>query len=168
MSGFTENQASEANERSGTCDRIMTWQAGRDMLPLVGPIAQDIARLKARLDRLHPELEHLEKIRIHLDWPMRSRRYQVEEDIATARVELHQVQVELEKLGLVVLDAEIGLVGFPTLVNERRAYFSWHPGEELLGHWNYADEFVRRLVPTEWTQSEPTRIGRVRSRSRRK
>ena len=168
MSGFTENQASEANDRSGACDRIMTWQAGRDMLPLVGQIAQDIARLKARLDRLHPELEHLEKIRLHLDWPMRARRYQVEEDIAAVHVELSQVQAELIKLGLVVLDAEIGLVGFPTLVNERRAYFSWHPGEEQLGYWNYADEFVRRAVPEDWTLSEPTRIGRVRSRSRRK
>ena len=168
MSGFTENQASEANDRSGTLDRIMTWQAGRDMLPLVGPIAQDIARLKARLDRLHPELEHLEKIRLHLDWSMRSRRYQVEEDIAAVQVELTQVQAELSTLGLVVLDAEIGLVGFPTLVNERRAYFSWHPGEEQLGYWNYADEFVRRPVPEDWTLSEPTRIGRVRSRSRRK
>ena len=168
MSGFTENQASEANDRSGTNDRIMTWQAGRDMLPLVGQIAQDIARLKARLDRLHPELEHLEKIRLHLDWPMRARRYQVEEDIAAVRVELSQVQAELSSLGLVVLDAEIGLVGFPTLVNDRRAYFSWHPGEDQLGYWNYADEFVRRPVPEDWTLSEPTRIGRVRSRSRRK
>ena len=167
MSGFTENQASEANNRSGACDRIMTWQAGRDMLPLVGQIAQDIARLKARLDRLHPELEHLEKIRLHLDWPMRARRYQVEEDIAAVQFELSQVQAELSTLGLVVLDAEIGLVGFPTLVNERRAYFSWHPGEEQLGYWNYADEFVRRPVPEDWTLSEPTRIGRVRSRSRR-
>ena len=167
MSGFTENQASEANDRSGTCDRIMTWQAGRDMLPLVGQIAQDIARLKARLDRLHPELEHLEKIRLHLDWPMRARRYQVEEDIAAVEIELSQVQAELNKLGLVVLDAEIGLVGFPTLVNERRAYFSWHPGEDHLGFWNYAEEYVRRPVPEDWTLSEPTRIGRVRSRSRR-
>ena len=168
MSGFTENQASEANGRSGACDRIMTWQAGRDMLPLVGPIAQDIARLKARLDRLHSELTHLEKIRLHLDWPMRARRYQVEEEIAAVQVELAQVQAELTNLGLVVLDPEIGLVGFPTLVNERRAYFSWHPGEEQLCYWSYADESARRPVPEDWTLSEPTRIGRVRSRSRRK
>ena len=168
MGGFTENQAFEANERPGTSDRIMTWQAGRDMLPLVGQIALDIARLTTRAEQLQQELANLEKLRRNLDWPQRSRRYQLEDEAVAVQADLRAVQTELETLGLTLLDPAVGLVGFPTMVNERRAFFSWHPGEDDLAWWNYAEEFVRRPVPQEWTQSEPTRIVRVRSKSRRK
>lgn len=168
MSGFTENQASQAGGRYGAADRVMTWQASRDMLPLVGQIAQEVIALSARLARLLPEQASLDRRRLQLDWPGRSRRYQLDEEIVQVQAELRRTEGELEALGLAVLDGEAGLVGFPTLVNERRAFFSWQPGEEQLGHWNYADEQLRRPVPEEWTLSEPTRIVRVRSKPRRK
>jgi hypothetical protein len=51
---------------------------------------------------------------------------------------------------VVLLDDLQGRVGFPTLVNNRRAYFSWHPGEEGLHSWQFADEDIARPIPMAW------------------
>jgi hypothetical protein len=53
-------------------------------------------------------------------------------------------------------------------VNDRRAYFSWQPGEEGLLFWNYADDFTRRPVPESWTEAPRERPARKQSRPRKK
>jgi hypothetical protein len=165
MSGSIENQTPGASERSGATDRVLTWHASRAMLPLVGRIARDVADLHARLGRLRPELAQLESNRVHLDWPKRRRRYQLEEDVRAAEAELRAAAAELDLLGVALLDEAAGLVGFPTLVNERRAHFSWRPGEEVLGFWSYAGETARHAVPEEWALP---RRERGRSKPRRR
>jgi hypothetical protein len=121
------------------------------MLPLVGRIARDIAGRHAQLARLRPEQARLERNRRTLAWPERARRYQLQEEVASAERELHDALAELEVLGVVLLDPAAGLVGFPTVVNDRRAFFSWQPGEAGLDFWNYAGDTVRRRVPEAWT-----------------
>jgi hypothetical protein len=161
MSGFTENRTPGASERSEPPERVLTWHASRAMLPLVGRIARDIATLYERLALLRPEFAQLQRNRRSLDWPGRHRRYQLEEEIAGLEASRRLVVGELEALGVVLLDPGRGLVGFPTRVNDRAAYFSWQPDEDSLLTWNYAGDGVRRPVPQEWTQPP-----RQRSRSR--
>ena len=168
MSGFIENRASGASEQPGTRDRVLTWHASRAMLPLVGRIAQDVAHHHKRLARMGPEFARLERNRRTLAWPDRARRYQLEEEIKTGQAELRTALAELEALGVVVLDAVLGLVGFPTMVNERRAFFSWRPGEESLLFWCYADDLTRRPVPESWTETPRERPARGKSRPRKK
>src|SRR5262245_21725966 len=127
MNGFTENRASGASERPGANDRVLTWEASRAMFPLVSRIAQDVAQRHQLLATLHPEQERLERSRRTLDWPRRRRRYELQEEIAAAEADLRHARAELEALGLALLDPATGLVGFPTLVNDRRAFFSWKP-----------------------------------------
>jgi hypothetical protein len=162
MSGFTENRTPDASERSGSSERVLTWHASRAMLPLVGRIARDIASHQQHLVQLRPELDHLDRNRRTLDWPQRRRRYQLEEEIATLESALRTVIAELEALGVALLDPACGLIGFPTRVNDRPAYFSWQPGEDTLQTWNYAGDHVRRIVPEEWTQPVPRQRGRSR------
>jgi hypothetical protein len=161
MSGFTENRAPGASERSGPPDRMLTWHASCAMLPLVGRIAHDLVQHHQRLVQLRPEFAQLERKRRTLDWPGRRRRYQLEEEIKGLEAALQGVLGELEALGVALLERTTGLVGFPTRVNDRPAYFSWRPGEDSLDTWNYAGDLVRRPVPEEWTQ-----VPRPRSRSR--
>jgi hypothetical protein len=146
----------------------MTWHASRAMLPLVARIAQDIAHHHQRLVRMQPELGQLERNRLHLDWAGRSRRYQLEEEVTADRTALRSLQAELEVLGVTVIEPALGLVGFPTLVNERKAFFSWRPGEDNLLFWNYADDSARSPVPEEWTEVPHERPSRSRSRPRKK
>jgi hypothetical protein len=167
MNGYTENRASEASERPGPNDLVLTWGASHAMLPLVGRIVADIVDGHARLDALRPERERLDRQRHSLAWPERSRRYQVQEEIAVVEKELRQANGELEGLGVAVLHGPSGLIGFPTIVNDRRAFFSWRPGEENVVYWNFVGDPVRHDVPESWTKSPPAPRPR-RGKSRRK
>ncbi len=164
MNGFTGNRASGASERPGPGERVLTWGACRAMLPLVGRIADEIARHHECLSRLRPEQAQLDRHRQTLDWPGRARRYQLQEEIAAAESELQRACAELETLGLVLLHAPTGLVGFPTIVNDRRAYFSWRPGEEGPGYWSFAGEEERHPVPASWTKQPAERPRRGKTR----
>jgi hypothetical protein len=164
MNGFTGKRASGASERPGPEERVLTWGACRAMLPLVGHIAADIVRHHERLARLRPEQAQLDERRRHLDWPGRARRYEIQEEIAAVQGDLVKACAELEALGLALLDGPSGLVGFPTIVNDRRAYFSWRPGEEGPGFWSFAGDDVRHPVPEAWTRPPPERPRRGKPR----
>ena len=67
---------------------------------------------------------------------------------------------------MALLDICRGPVGFPTMVNDRKAFFSWKLGEDGLKSWNFADELVRHPVPENWTK-RARRIGRGKSKPKR-
>jgi len=165
MNGFTEH-VSGASERGGA-ERLLTWGESRAMLPLVGRVAKDVISQRQHLAELQPERDRLDGRRHHLDWPQRQRRYQIQEEIAACQKELRAVEAELEALGLTLLDADTGLVGFPTMVNNRQAFFSWKPDEDGLLYWNFADDTVRRPVPEDWTRPTRESTGRGRSKNRK-
>jgi hypothetical protein len=164
MNGYTENRASGAYERPGPHDLVFTWGTSHAMLPLVGRIVADLMQGHDRLAQLRPEQERLDSQRQTLAWPQRSRRYQVQEEITTVEKELRQVYAELESLGVAVLHGPSGLIGFPTIVNERRAFFSWRPGEEDVRYWNFVGDPVRHAVPESWTKTPPAPRSRRKSR----
>src|SRR4051794_18137291 len=102
------------------------------MLPLVQQIAQDIVNSRRAVGRLQPEEEQLDRERRSLDWPMRNRRYEIKEELLKPEKGLEAAPAELRNLALVLLNKAEGRIGSPTMVNNRRAYFSWRLGEEAL------------------------------------
>src|SRR5215207_3256082 len=160
MNGFTEYQASGASEASGRNGVVLTWAAAHGMLPLVRRIVADIVPLCGLLDRLRPEKDRLDRARLSLDWPQRSRRYQLTEEIAQVEARLQAARGELESLGVALVDADLGQVGFPTIVNNRRAFFSWQPGDEGVDFWHFVGSRHRRPVPPGWKEPEEARRGK--------
>jgi hypothetical protein len=120
------------------------------MLPLVERILTDLRARQGILERLAPEQLRLDRQKRDLSWPERQRRYQIQDEIAVAEQDLQETVDELSNLGVALLDAETGRVGFPTMVNNRRAYFSWRPGENGLHSWHFAEESVCRPIPAAW------------------
>jgi hypothetical protein len=163
MNGFTEPGTSDASEGLAYHDRVLTWDASLAMLPLVGRIAADVRRLHSELAKMVPERDRLERDRRNLSWPDRARRYELEEEVAAAEKDFADAKAELEVVGVALLDPVAGLVGFPTVVNDRPAFFSWRPDEEGLNFWNFAGDTVRRPVPADWTK--PARERKTRRRS---
>ena len=150
MSGsrsFSTPDASETPERS---EAVLSLKTVQKMLPLVKRIVEDILANHRAVLRLYPEADRLDRQRHQLDWPGRQRRYQIKEELARADQSLQANVAELHELGLVLLDESLGQIGFPTLVNNRKAYFSWHSGEETLNTWQFADEDVQRPIPASW------------------
>jgi hypothetical protein len=166
MNGFTEHQASGASEASGPSGVVLTWATAQSMLPLVRQIVADIVQHARRLEQLRPEKDRLDRARLSLDWAGRSRRYQVSEEILQEESRLQEVRSELDGLGVALVDAEVGQVGFPTIVNNRRAYFSWRPSDEGLDFWHFVDSGHRRAVPPAW--KEPTENRREPARKPRR
>lgn len=150
MSGSRSYPTSDASESPERGEVVLSLKTVHKMLPLVQQIAQDLVNIHASAARLLPEEERLDRDRRSLDWPARQRRYEVKEELARSERELEVAHAELRDLGVVVLDDLLGRVGFPTLVNNRRAYFSWVLGEDGLHTWRFADEDVDRPIPASW------------------
>jgi hypothetical protein len=141
---------SDASEKPERNEVVLSLRTVQKMLPLVQKIAQDVVDAHRDIAQLHPDEARLDRERHSLDWPGRKKRYEVKEAVAKAQKQLDFALAELRELGLVMLDEFDGRVGFPTLVNNRKAYFSWHLGEERLQHWRFADEEVDRPIPAPW------------------
>jgi hypothetical protein len=159
MNGYTENAASGAPEKPERREQPLTLEVARRMLPLVRRVVDDILSHRQRLAELIPEQERLDRERRNLAWPNRLRRYRLRDEIAGVEHDLLDARAELEVLGLELVDLDAGQLGFPTLVNERAAFFSWKRGEEEISYWHYADETLRRRIPASWSRT-PERVGR--------
>ena len=153
MSGFAENTAHDASEKPDRQESVIPLGTACRMLPLVRLIVQDVLADRLRLAHLQPERQRLDRQRRTLAWPERARRYQIQEEIAAAAQHLQAALEELESLGLELLDPSEGRVGFPTLVNNARAYFSWRPNEEGMHFWHFAGETLRRPIPAAWRKT---------------
>jgi hypothetical protein len=160
MNGSTENTAFGASESPEPRETVLSLGTARDMVPLVKQVVLDILHQQKVLGRLQPEQERLDRQRRELAWPERQRRYQVREEVAAAERELYGALAELQALGVSLLDIETGRVGFPTMVNERRAYFSWKPGDEGVRTWHFADETALRPIPGSWAKVAETQRSR--------
>jgi hypothetical protein len=167
MNGFTERRTSGQGERPGRNDLVLTWEASSAMLPLVRLVVADVLRHQQRLAQLQPERDRLQRNRLQLAWLERARRYEIEEEITTVVNELRSSRGELENLGVALLDTDAGLVGFPTIVNNRRAFFSWKPGEDGLTFWNFAGDRNRRHVPVGWTNACKEKSAERRSKPKK-
>jgi hypothetical protein len=148
MSGSTENMASGTPEQRG--EVVFNLSTVQRMLPLVQRIIGDFLQSQKVVDRLAPEQDRLDRQRRELAWPERQRRYQVREELSVAERELQEAMIELQVLNVALLDPETGRVGFPTLVNNRRAFFSWKPADEGLHFWHFAEESIIRPIPSAW------------------
>jgi hypothetical protein len=158
MSGPTEDTASSASEKPERRHEVFALGTARRMLPLVRHVVHDLVQARQVLARLQPEKATLDRQRRNLAWPERSRRYQLDEEIAVYEERLQDALAELEGvLGVVLLDADSGRVGFPTKINERQAFFSWQPSEEGLQYWHFAGDGTRRQIPTSWSAAVDVR-----------
>jgi hypothetical protein len=150
MSGSTGNKAFGASEKPERGTAVFSLNLAQRMLPLVERIIADILECQQKSAKLTPEQDRLQRHRRELTWPERHRRYRLEEELSAVENRRLEVVDELRELGIALLDPEQGRVGFPTIVNDRRACFSWSPSEENIRFWHFADETVRRPIPQAW------------------
>jgi hypothetical protein len=158
MNGSTENRAQGASEKPGRRQTVLNLATARRMLPLVQRVVGDVMDHWRRLAQLRPEQYRLDRQRRTLAWPERYRRYQIREDVALAERGLQEALAELEALTVVLLDPAVGRVGFPTVVNNREAFFSWQFGEDTLQYWHFREDTARRVIPASWAKSANMRL----------
>jgi hypothetical protein len=158
MNGSKGNAAFNASDMPDGHDNILSLNAAQRMLPLVQRVVEDILADRKALEGLAPEQARLDRHKRDLVWQERQRRYQLQEEAATVENHMDNAVEELHTLGLKVLEPDVGRIGFPTLVNDRRAFFSWQPGEETLHSWQFAEETVSRPIPPQWWEVEESSV----------
>jgi hypothetical protein len=157
MSGFPK-KASQAAKPSGRVEPLFELPTVIRMLPLVKRIASDLLETRAELRTLRHEGKRLDRQRHDLSWPERRRRYLVHETISDVERRAKSIVNELETLGVAVIDGATAQLGFPTIVNNKLAFFSWLPGEDSVSRWHYDNDFAnRRQVPEAWYEPLPVR-----------
>ena len=73
---------------------------------------------------------------------------------------LRQAAEEIEGLGCLLKDLDIGLVDFPCRLGEREVYLCWKLGESNIRFWHYTDEgFAGRKPLDEETIRQMQRSG---------
>jgi hypothetical protein len=152
MSGSTDYRASDPAEKPARRTGAFELSTARRMLTLVERIVADISHARQDLAEMGPEQERLDRQKRLLSWPERSRRYGLRDDIAARELTIQEASAELNQLGVELLDPERGRIGFPTLVNHRKAYFSWQVGEETIRFWHYAGDAERQPIPPGWSK----------------
>src|SRR5687768_16991524 len=110
-------------------DKVLNLRTVHKMLPLVQRIIGEILQRHRELGRLNPKQDRLERLKRELSWQQRKERYLLQEEIGVHDRGITDALDELQSLGVVLLDPAEGQVGFPTLVNNRPAYFTWRPGD---------------------------------------
>lgn len=159
MSGFLENRASETPRQSDSKERILTISTARKMLPLVERIVTDILNEQNAIDEIQPRLAQLDRQRHDLVWLERQQRYELRDEVCKREQRLEDSREELRQLGVVMINPDIGRIGFPTLVNNRMAFFAWWPGEETVKRWHFATELRCRSIPNSWVEEDQVTLG---------
>jgi hypothetical protein len=158
MNGSKGNAAFNASEKPERRDLVLNLNTANRMLPLVQRVVEDIRADRKALIRLQPEIARLDRQKRDLAWQERQRRYRVHDEAAATEKHLQDSLEELDTLGLTMLEMGGGLIGFPTLVNDRRAYFTWHPGEDTLHSWQFEDDGTSRPIPASWWKVSDTEL----------
>ena len=129
---------------------IMTLETAESMLPLASRVAEDLKVVSSRVRLLRAQKNFYEKKKNTLNWKERRKFYEVTDELFVTEMTLENTLTEIKNIGVEPLVPELGLIGFPTLVNNRKAFFSWKPGEPCVSFWNFSEELNRRPVPPTW------------------
>src|SRR5947207_15721101 len=111
-------RASNSARQSARAAVVLDLPTVQKMLPLVRRIVADLLAAEQDNGSLLWELEGLDRNRRTLTWPERQRRYQVQDDINRVKDRRRELEGELGGLGVKLVDAIHGRVGFPTIVNQ--------------------------------------------------
>ena len=124
--------------------RFVTWQQATDALPEVGRI---LRRMRVIRDQ-----RLLTRERLDLLWAALERGDPVLDDIGTLQAaldagaeEFGTLVADLEALGGILKDLDMGLVDFPTLAGGSEVYLCWQLGEDGVQYWHgLAEGFAGR------------------------
>lgn len=150
-----------SSQRRSTVRAYLTLAEAEARLPLVRLIAANVQARWTRLARLEREQADLERRRLNLDWPERSRRYEITDEIARERQQLQEEVTELEQVQGILVDPVQGEVAFPAVVQSRSAYFVWSLGDDRIHWWCFANEPNRRPIPPAWRKKADAGSGKA-------
>ncbi len=125
--------------------RYFTLTEAEAALPAVEKVLKDALFLKSEYETAEREIEAVTQ-QIYLMGGVRldsGKILAVRARKDNAAVKLKERFEEIQEIGCLVKDLDIGLIDFPTLYRGDEVYLCWRFGEEGIGFWHGVDEGFR-------------------------
>jgi hypothetical protein len=129
----------EPNERE---ERLFDRQEAEKLLPLLEPLVTSAREQKKRLDSFDHELSQVQNRILLYGGLLPPYSYLAEQKAQRDRclAALREAIGRIEQNGCVLKDLDLGLVDFPSLVNDEQVYLCWKLGEDRIRFWHRTDE----------------------------
>jgi hypothetical protein len=121
--------------------KLFTVEEANAALPLVQAIVKDVVRVSHDIVERRERLCQVRAGRKPTSGDLYAEELaQTEQDLEQERARLYEFAGELRELGVELKDGLIGLVDFPSRVDDRIVYLCWKLGEPEVLHWHELDE----------------------------
>ena len=132
-------------------DRTFTPVEANNALAQVRPVAERMVATRERLRELEREQRNVVTTIAGNGSGFAVADARAPEYAALVR-ELEACVAELERLGVVVKDADLGLLDFPARRRGEDVLLCWHVGEESVAAWHGTDEGFAGRKPIDWVE----------------
>lgn len=129
--------------------KYFTREEAEALLPRVEPLLEELQRLRAIFLEHETSLSAFqEKVMGNGHLPP-AEVVQEREAITETAERMDEILAEINTLGILVKDLDMGLIDFPTLRHGREVYLCWRLGEEGIGWWHPTDSGFSGRQPIE-------------------
>jgi len=128
------------SERPNAGRKLFTVEEANAALPLVQAIVKDVVAVSQDIVERRERLAQIKSGRRgKSNDPYAEELVGAEVELEKERVRLYEFADELRELGVELKDGLIGLVDFPSLLDDRVVYLCWKLGESEVLHWHELD-----------------------------
>lgn len=119
-----------------------TLEEAQSLIPSVDRLLRKAVELKSGYKSAEKRVESFQRRIVMMGGLVvdRSEVKQTREQRDEAAAGLRRVMEEVQELGCLVKDLDIGLVDFPTVFQGREVYLCWKLGEPAIAFWHGTDE----------------------------
>jgi hypothetical protein len=122
-----------------------TLAEAQGLIPKVERLLRNAIDRKSEFDEAERALQSFTERAMMLGGVLvdRVRAFELRNRREAAVAHLREAIEEIQRLGCVVKDLDMGLVDFPTLLRGQEVYLCWKLGEPSIGFWHGVDEGFR-------------------------
>jgi hypothetical protein len=119
-----------------------TLAEAESLIPNVDRLLRKAIELKSGFASAEQHIESFQRRIIMMGGVVvdRAKAKEAREHRDDAAAQLHSVIEEVQEIGCVVKDLDVGLIDFPTVFQGREVYLCWKLGEPAIAFWHGTDE----------------------------
>ena len=139
---MADDERDDELEDEGREERLFDRQEAERLLPLLESLLTTAIEKKKRTDGIDQEFSQVQNRILLYGGIIPPYAYLAEKKLErdTSMNALREAMARIEQTGCVVKDLDIGLVDFPSIVNDEQVYLCWKLGEERIRYWHRMDE----------------------------
>ena len=137
-----ESEDDEPEQDAERPERLFNRQDAENLLPLLQTLLATAIEKKKASEVIEQEFSRMQNRILLYGGIIPPYAYlaekKVERDSCVAAI--REALGKIEQAGCVVKDLDVGLVDFPSVVNDEQVYLCWKLGEERIRYWHRMDE----------------------------